>query len=103
MRPFPCHRARMGFQGIIASDDMEMGAIAKHFGFDEAITRGVDAGIDLFMVCSKPDLQEQAIERIVKCAESGSEARTRLGESQARLTALFDRCWHPPSAPSQQL
>jgi beta-N-acetylhexosaminidase len=39
-------RERLGFQGVIISDDLEMKAIAGRFELEEVIVRGVNAGID---------------------------------------------------------
>jgi beta-N-acetylhexosaminidase len=81
---------RMGFEGVVISDDMEMKAIADHFGFDDAIVRGVQAGIDLFLVCHSPASQSRAIDTLVRAVESGFIARDRLERSTRRLDALFD-------------
>ncbi len=38
-------RRKMNFNGVIYSDDMQMKAIAGHYGMEQAVIRGVNAGI----------------------------------------------------------
>ncbi|HLL87868.1 MAG TPA: beta-N-acetylhexosaminidase, partial [Tepidisphaeraceae bacterium] len=42
-------RDDMRFDGVVVSDDLEMKAIAEHFGLEEAVVRGANAGVDLFL------------------------------------------------------
>jgi beta-N-acetylhexosaminidase len=90
-------RTQLGFDRVIVSDDMEMKAIADHFGFDDAVVRGTQAGIDLFLVCHSPALQNQAIETLVRAVETGVIERERLERSAGRLDALFRAYVLPPS------
>lgn len=45
-------RGRLGHRGPIVSDDMNMAAIARHFGGADLATRAVAAGVDLVCVCA---------------------------------------------------
>lgn len=42
-------RNHLGFEGVIFSDDMHMGAISKNYGFEESIVLCVQAGVDVLM------------------------------------------------------
>ncbi len=42
-------RNMLGFEGVVFSDDMHMGAISKYYGFEEAVVMAVNAGIDVLM------------------------------------------------------
>jgi beta-N-acetylhexosaminidase len=53
-------REEMGFEGLIMTDDLDMGAILNHYGFDEMIRLGLAAGNDLLMICHRTELAEQA-------------------------------------------
>jgi beta-N-acetylhexosaminidase len=81
-------RGELGFQGVIVSDDLEMKAIADHYPLEEAVIRGVLAGVDLFLICEHPSAQHRAIEALVRAVESGSVPRRRIDESVRRLDAL---------------
>ena len=53
-------RDDMGFDGLIMTDDLDMGAILNHYGFEETMKRGVAAGNDLLMICHRIELATQA-------------------------------------------
>ena len=53
-------RDDMGFEGLIMTDDLDMGAILNHYGFEETMKRGVAAGNDLLMICHRIELAAQA-------------------------------------------
>lgn len=53
-------RREMGFKGLVMTDDLDMGAILNHYGFDETMKMGLTAGNDLLMICHRVELAEQA-------------------------------------------
>lgn len=53
-------REEMGFGGLIMTDDLDMGAILNHYGFEETMKRGIAAGNDLLMICHRVELAAQA-------------------------------------------
>ena len=55
-------RDDLGFEGLIMTDDLDMGAILNHYGFEETMKRGVAAGNDLLMICHRIELAPQARE-----------------------------------------
>jgi beta-N-acetylhexosaminidase len=64
-------RKKLGYTGVVMSDDMQMKAIADHYGFDEAVVRGAAAGVDLFWVCHSAELQNRAIDCLIRAVERG--------------------------------
>jgi beta-N-acetylhexosaminidase len=88
-------RQRLGFDRVIISDDLEMKAIADHYGFDDAILRSAMAGIDLFMVCHTHELQHRAIDVLIDASKRGSLPRDRIEQSNRRLDSLFKRFVRP--------
>jgi beta-N-acetylhexosaminidase len=91
-------RKRLGFNGMVVSDDMQMKAIADHYGFDDAVVRAVDAGVDLLWICHTTELQARAIESIVKAVENAELSLHRLEEAARRQDAVFARFVKPPVA-----
>jgi beta-N-acetylhexosaminidase len=85
------------FGGVVISDDLEMKAIADHFSIAEAVTRGLNAGVDLFLVCHTPQKQREAIDQIVRAVEQGRVARERLEEAAGRVGALAQKFARPAS------
>ena len=88
-------REQCGFNGLCVSDDMQMKAIADHYGFDEAIVRGATAGVDLFWICHSSELQNRAIDVLIKAAENGSLSRERLEQSADRLDFVMAKYVKP--------
>ena len=88
-------RRELGFEGVVVSDDLEMKAIADHFGIEHAAVRGTLAGIDLFLVCHDPKSQRGAIDAVVRAVEAGQVPRERIEQANRRLDALAARFGHP--------
>jgi beta-N-acetylhexosaminidase len=52
-------REEFGFDGLIMTDDLDMGAILNEYGLEETIRRAISAGNDLAMICHRvPAIQE---------------------------------------------
>jgi beta-N-acetylhexosaminidase len=81
-------RKRLGFDGVIISDGLEMKSIAANYSADELVTRGANAGIDLFAPCEETDFRDRAIDALIKAVERGDVPRERLAESGRRIDAL---------------
>jgi len=84
-------RETMGFDGVIISDDLEMKAISANFDIAEVVTRGANAGVDLFAICHDTDLQNRAIDALTRAVERGDVPRQRVAEANGRLDALMAR------------
>jgi beta-N-acetylhexosaminidase len=84
-------RARLGFRGVLVSDDLEMKAISDRQGIEDAVVRAVDAGCDAVLVCSDEALQERAHAALVKRAERDGAFRARCDEACARFLAMRRR------------
>lgn len=91
-------RQEIGYQGVVVSDDLEMKAIADHFGLEEAVERALLAGCDAFLLCHREDLQRRAWDALVHAAENQSAVRSRVAEAAARIAALKRR--HAPRHPA---
>lgn len=84
-------RDELGYEGVIVSDDLEMKAVADHYGVGDAACRAIDAGCDAVLVCSKPDLCVTAYESLLARAERDSEFAQRLERAAERGIALRRR------------
>jgi beta-N-acetylhexosaminidase len=89
-------RDRLGYDGVIISDDLEMKAIAAHFDIAEVVTRGTNAGVDLFTIGHDSAVQNRAIDALIRAVESGRVSRDRLAESALRLNRLCHGFLRPP-------
>ena len=43
-------RGELDFDRVVISDDMQMGAVANHYGFETAIERAISAGVDIINI-----------------------------------------------------
>jgi beta-N-acetylhexosaminidase len=93
-------RGKFGFNGVVFSDDVEMKALANHYALEEQILRGVEAGIDIFLICHTPEIQAQAIDILARAIDRGLVSPRRIAESHARIDALIRAYCRPPSRQS---
>ena len=54
-------RNNMGFEGLIMTDDLDMGAILNEYDFEETIRRAIGAGNDLAMICHRVSAIKEAV------------------------------------------
>lgn len=79
-------REDMGFNGLVMTDDLDMGAILNHYGFDETMRQGIAAGNDMLMICHRVELAAQAKKVLVELPASETEAALgRMEAFKARL------------------
>ena len=76
-------RQHLGFDGLIVTDALVMGAIAKHYGVNEVPVRAVEAGADILLMPADP---EGAIAAVCHAVETG-----RI--SVERIHASIERIW----------
>jgi beta-N-acetylhexosaminidase len=81
-------RERLGYRGVIVSDDLDMKAIAAHMGADVAAVAAIRAGCDVLLLCRDPAHQDAAEAALVREAERDSTFRARIGEAAARVRAM---------------
>jgi beta-N-acetylhexosaminidase len=81
-------RRRIGYRGLIVSDDLEMGGVLKAAPVDRAAVEFIRAGGDLCLVCHQRELVERAFETMVREAERDARFRRRVLESAKRLAAF---------------
>ena len=78
-------RERMGFDGLVLTDDLDMGAIGKHYDIHTAIHQILAADIDLTLICHKGPNIEIAFEEILKEVTDAPEMKIRGIESADRI------------------
>jgi len=85
-------RDKLGYRGVIISDDMEMKAISGQFGLEKAIQLGIDAGLDVLCFGNNmgydANIGKRAMGIIVRLVESGKIPEARIDESFERVRHL---------------
>ncbi len=61
-------RRHLGYQGLILTDDLSMGAVATMFPIEESVDLALEAGCDLVLVCNDRDAQKRAVAHWMKRA-----------------------------------
>lgn len=88
-------RHDLGFRGVVVSDDLQMRAIADHYGLEQAIRLAIDAGVDILLFANNstydPHIAKKASKIIRKLVENGEVSRERIDESYRRIMALKQR------------
>ncbi len=88
-------RERMAFEGLIISDDLEMGAIAKQWGVAEGAAVSFEAGADILLICKDQDLIQESLTLIRGKLLRGEMPLHRLHESNERIRKAKERFLHP--------
>jgi beta-N-acetylhexosaminidase len=81
-------RGEMGFKGIVVTDALEMGGIAKGYSSGQAAVLALEAGADALVMPPDP---EAAIRAVLAAVHSGKLTRARIEQSVARLLAAKQR------------
>lgn len=78
-------RRRIGYRGLILSDDLEMGGALAAGSIEDVAVATVRAGTDMFLVCRKEELVRRAWEAVVREAERDARFARRVKEAAARV------------------
>ncbi|OGR82066.1 MAG: hypothetical protein A2902_06595 [Elusimicrobia bacterium RIFCSPLOWO2_01_FULL_64_13] len=81
-------RTRLGYRGVISSDDLEMGAVREICPVGEAAVRAAKAGHDLLLVCHDMAAQKEACRSLLAAARDKVLPLRELEESAERIAAL---------------
>jgi beta-N-acetylhexosaminidase len=85
-------RGQIGWDGVVISDDMQMGAIRDAYGYADAIRLAILAGVDLLTIAQQqvyqPGVVATTIDLIEGFVEDGTLPEARINESYARILAL---------------
>lgn len=93
-------RGRLGFQGLIITDDLEMGAIKKDPGVAEGAVKAFEAGCDILLICENQGLVGDAMDRLRNRLLTNEGLLSRLHESVGRIMAAKEKflgVWEPAS------
>ncbi len=84
-------RKKLGFKGVLISDDIQMKAISKNYDFKEAMKLAINSGVDIVLVgnfLDKPIKVKKIVDTIVELVKSGEIKRERLEEANRRIKRL---------------
>ncbi|MDY0351771.1 MAG: glycoside hydrolase family 3 N-terminal domain-containing protein [Desulfobulbaceae bacterium] len=88
-------RGRLGFDGVVVSDDLQMKAISSRWGFEEAVRLAVLAGVDLLLVGNNLIRETDAVTRGIKAVERLLDEKRidveRVAASLRRIAVLKEK------------
>ena len=81
-------RKDMGYNGVVVTDDMDMGALAKHYIFGDMAVQSILAGSDILLVCHEYEHMQEAYNGLMKAVKDGRISKERLDESVKRILLM---------------
>jgi beta-N-acetylhexosaminidase len=88
-------RDSIGFNGVVVSDDLQMGAIRKYYSTKEAIKRCIKAGADVLLFANNsifdPKIADKAHHIIKQLVKEGTISKQRINQSYKRIMKLKER------------
>ena len=81
-------RKDMGYNGVVITDDMDMGALAKHYTFGDMAVQSILAGSDILLVCHEYEHMQEAYNGLMKAVKDGRISKERLDESVKRILLM---------------
>lgn len=88
-------RGRLGYDGVVLSDDLQMGAIRDIFTFEEALEKALEAGVDILLFANNSVYDEEVALKagavIAGLVERGVVSPERIDQSWRRIMKLKER------------
>jgi len=85
-------REKLGFTGVVITDDLDMGAIRNNFSLQEAVIYALQAGNDLLLMSNSldydPNLPERVAGWVVEALERGTLGAATLASAYSRVMNL---------------
>ena len=89
-------KQKLGYQGLVLSDDLEMKAIAARYGIPDATVAAIAAGCDAVLMCGvSQEPQAAALEALIHAVEAGTLPIKRVEDALARHRRVKERFLAP--------
>lgn len=96
-------KQRIGYGGLVISDDLEMGGVLAAAPVGQAAVESVLAGADLCLVCHHEEFVLQAYEGLTEAVERDRRFNQRVAESARRVAAFkkkYEKLLRPGKSPT---
>src|SRR5437867_2618178 len=80
-------RQELGYSHLVVTDDLEMGAIAKHCDIEQATYKAFRAGEDMLLICATPETIRRGYRALLAAARDGRVNEKRISASLRRIAA----------------
>ena len=84
-------RHRLGFDGVLLSDDLDMAAVARQFNWETVVRQGLLASVDFFLLCQNPESIDAFALDFARLLARRSELSALHDRSLSRIETLHRR------------
>ncbi|MCK5849684.1 MAG: glycosyl hydrolase [Kiritimatiellae bacterium] len=89
-------RKKLGFQGVVITDDLQMGAISKKYGLSKTLELAINAGDDILLIGNQLDPRKvkkpkKLVETIVALVKSGKVTTKTIARAYRRIQKLKEK------------
>lgn len=81
-------RKELGFDGVVITDDIEVGAAVAGMSIEDYAVRTINAGSDMVIVCKHPKHIKEVHDALTQAVENGTISEARLDESVRRIMLM---------------
>lgn len=81
-------REELGYDGVVMTDDLDMGAVSKHFDIRTAVRQAMEADVDIALICHRSPHMESAFEEMLHIFSESSEMMGRALRSMERILKM---------------
>ncbi len=81
----------MSYNGVVITDDLDMGAVAGRYSAAESALSAFSAGVDLLLICNDPEKVFSARERLLRALKDEEISDKRVTQSLGRIEDLRSR------------
>ena len=81
-------RKKLGFQGVVITDDIEVGAAVAGMSIEDYAVRTINAGSDMIIVCKHAKHIKDVHDALTQAVENGTISEARLDESVRRIMLM---------------
>lgn len=85
-------RGKLGYSGVVVTDDLQMRAVTSAYGFKEALGLAVNAGADVLLIGNNLEyddaIGQKALDALMALVAEGKVPAARIRESYARILSL---------------
>jgi beta-N-acetylhexosaminidase len=84
-------RGEFGFEGVLFSDDLQMGALANHWSIEDSAVLAIEAGCDALLICQQPEGRQQAQQALSQQIQKDTAFQKRCREAVTRSLSVRRR------------
>jgi beta-N-acetylhexosaminidase len=88
-------RGDLSYDGLVITDDLEMGAIKNNYGIGDACKMAITAGVDMLAICADPEAIRQGYAAVLGAVNSGEIGIERIDRSLDRIMIVKSQMSEP--------